>query len=271
MQYLRVHYIINIMDRFYFKNKNGVITLHSRLFDENGFEKHCFTTKAGGVSTGHLASTNLSFSREGYENVVENYRRVTDAVGIDMGAMALTCQEHTDIVRVIDEGYKNCGFYISDSAVDGYVTAEKNIALCVFVADCVPVLLADPKKQVVSAVHSGWRGTRAKITQNAIKLMCDKFGSHEKDIIAAIGPCINACCYEVGRDVYDEFGAPEFFTPRGDKFMLDLVGANISVLKEAGLTQIDASYECTMCKHDLYYSHRYTKGKRGNMAAIIQI
>ena len=259
------------MERFYFKEKNGVVTLHSRLFDEHGFEKHCFTTKIGGVSEGHLASTNLSFSRECRENVVENYRRVTNAVGIDMGAMALTCQEHTDIVRIIDESYKNCGFYISERAVDGFVTGEEGVALCVFVADCVPVLIADPKKRVVSAVHSGWRGTKAKITQNAIKLMCENFGSKKEDIIAAIGPCINACCYEVGRDVYDEFGVPEYFTPRGDKFMLDLVKANIAVLNEAGVTQVDACYECTMCKHDLYYSHRFTKGKRGNMAAIIQI
>ena len=265
-------YIINIMDRFYFKNKNGVITLHSKVLDEAGFEKHCFTTRLGGVSEGHLAATNLSFSRECHGNVTENYRRVTDAAGIDMSAMALTCQEHTDIVRKIGSEYKNCGFYISDTAVDGYVTAERGIALVVFVADCVPVLIADPKKQVVAAVHSGWRGTKAKITQNAVKMMVREYGSDPQDIVAAIGPCIGGCCYEVGRDVYDGFGVPEYFTPKADgKFMLDLVKANTAVLNEIGVQRVESANECTMCKHELYYSHRYTKGKRGNMAAMIQI
>ncbi len=259
------------MNNFYFKNTNGVVTLHSKLLDESGFKKHCFTTKLGGVSEGYLASTNLSFSRENRENVLENYRRVTTAVGIDMSAMALTCQEHTDIVREIDAGYKDCGFYISDTAVDGYITNQKDICLCVFVADCVPVLIADPKSRAVAAVHSGWRGTSMGITKNAVQLMCEKYGSNPKDMVAAIGPCINKCCYEVGQDVYEQFGRPKFFTPRGDKFMLDLVGANIAVLNEAGVTKVDACYECTYCKSDLYYSHRATNGKRGNMAAMIEI
>ena len=259
------------MDNFYFKNKNGVITLHSKLLDGAGFEKHCFTTKHGGVSEGFLASTNLSFSRECRENVIENYRRVTNAAGIDMGAMALTCQEHTDVVREIDASYKNCGFYISDTAVDGYVTNQTDICLCVFVADCVPVLIADPKKRAVAAVHSGWRGTSKGITKNAVELMQKKYGSNPKDLVAAIGPCINKCCYEVGYDVYEQFAKPEFFTPRGDKFMLNLTGANIAVLNEAGVTKVDACYECTYCKSDLYYSHRATNGKRGNMAAMIEI
>lgn len=260
-----------IMDRFYFKNTNGTITLHSRLFDSEGFEKHCFTTKKGGVSEGYLAETNLSFSREDKDRVLENYRRVTDAAGIDMGTMVLTCQEHTDTVRVIDESYKNCGFYISDTAVDGYVTNVDGACLCVFVADCVPVLIADPVKRAVAAVHSGWRGTAAGITANAVRLMAENYGSDPKTLIAAIGPCIGGCCYEVGHDVYEQFGHPEFFTPRGDKFMLDLVAANTAVLKAAGLERIDACRECTMCKSDLYYSHRATKGKRGNMAAMIQL
>ncbi len=259
------------MKNFYFKNTNGVVTLHSSLLDDAGFEKHCFTTKLGGVSEGHLAQTNLSFSREEKDKVLENYRRVTDAVGIDMGAMALTCQEHTDIVREIGKEYKDCGFYISESAVDGYITNQKGICLCVFVADCVPVLIADPKNRAVAAVHSGWRGTAKGITKNAVKMMQSKYGSDPADLVAAIGPCISKCCYEVGQDVYEQFGRPEFFTPRGDKYMLDLVGANIAVLNEAGVRQVDACCECTFCKSDLYYSHRATNGKRGNMAAMIEI
>lgn len=260
------------MNDFYFKNKNSVVTLHCKALDGAGFEKHCFTTRLGGVSEGHLYATNLSFSRECYENVAENYRRVTDAVGIDTSAMALTNQEHTDIVKEIDASFKNCGFYISDEPVDGFVTNTKGIALCVFVADCVPILLADKKTGAVAAVHSGWRGTKAKISQNALALMKERYGTDPRDVIAAIGPCIGGCCYEVGRDVYDGFGVPGYFTPKADgKFLLDLNHANTAVLSEAGVREIYCSHECTMCKNDLYYSHRFTKGKRGNMAAIIEI
>ncbi len=259
------------MDDFYFKNTNGVITLHSKALDSAGFKKHCFTTKKGGCSKGYLAQTNLSFSRECEENVKENFSRVSDAVGFSKKAYALTNQQHTDIVDIIENDKADCGFYISKTAVDGYVTNQKDICLCVFVADCVPIILADTKNRVAACVHSGWRGTAKKISQNALTLMSKNYGTKPGDVIAAIGPCISKCCYEVGRDVYDEFGVSEVFTPRGDKFMLDLVFANTAVLKDAGVKKIDACFECTYCKSDLYYSHRATDGKRGNMAAMIEL
>ena len=213
-------------DSFYFDNTNGVKTLRCRALDEIGFKKHCFTTRAGGVSRGYLSETNLSFSREARENVLENYRR-----------------------------------------------------LVIFVADCVPVIIADPQKKAAACVHSGWRGTALGITAAAVRKLMQNYGCDPRDMTAAVGPCIGACCYEVGQDVFDGFTARDlslsrFFEKKtGGKYMLDLNGANRAVLESAGLLpeNIHLSCECTYCNSDIYYSHRATNGKRGNMAAMVEI
>ena len=265
-------------DSFYCDNTNGVKTLRCRALYDAGFEKHCFTTRIGGISRGFLAETNLSFSREERSTVLENYRRVFAAVGFS-GDIVLSNQEHTDNVMTVDSGFKNRGFVICNDAVDGFVTNERDLCLATFVADCVPVIIADPVNTAVACVHSGWRGTAKHITARAVEKMIENYNSIPKNLIAAIGPCIGACCYEVGRDVFDGFtetdvGFARFFEekPNG-KYMLDLNGANRAVLEGAGLCpeNIHVSYECTCCNSELYYSHRATKGKRGNMAALIEI
>lgn len=213
---------------------------------------------------------NLSFSKEAPENVYENYRRIAKACSFS-GNFVLTRQEHTDIVNVCE--YAD-GFVTHNDAVDGLVTNKENITLTVFVADCVPILIADPVTRSVSAVHSGWRGTAKKISLKAIKLMTEKYNAKPCNLVALIGPCISKCCYEVGQDVFDGFNAPEFFTKKPDgKYMLDLKGANKKVLMDAGIKEqnIHVTEECTFCKSDLYYSHRASKGLRGNFAAMIEI
>lgn len=249
--------------------------MRCKALDNAGFKKHCFTTREGGVSTGYLAKTNLSFSREDRQTVEQNYRIIANTVGFS-GVFALTNQEHTDTVKMIDSGENE--FITSDGAVDGYITNKSGVCLVVFVADCVPVIIADIKKRAVACVHSGWRGTAKQITRNAIEMMACEYGTDPSDLICAIGPCIGKCCYEVGQDVYDEFSKTAdatlvFDKKENGKYMLDLVTANRLVLKEAGVPSdnIYASNECTFCKSDLYYSHRATKGKRGNMAAMIEI
>lgn len=265
-----------MINNFYFDNKNGVVTLHCKALDEIGFNKHCFTTRLGGVSSGYLSSMNLSFSREDRKTVLENYRRIKEAVGFS-GTFALTDQQHTDTVMRVDKVQN--GFEVVGKAVDGLVTNVLGITLTVFVADCVPVIIADPVTRAVACVHSGWRGTAAMITSKAVSKMVSEYGSDPKTLVAAIGPCIGECCYEVGHDVLDGFceinpNAQTFFKPKPDgKFMLDLNGANRAVLEMAGLLKdnIHVSNECTCCKNELYFSHRATKGKRGNLAAMIEI
>lgn len=265
-------------DSFYFDNSNGVKTLRCRALDDIGFEKHCFTTRIGGVSRGYLSETNLSFSREARENVQENYRRVFEAAGFS-GSAVLSNQQHTDSVLTVDSSHKTGGFWFAEQAVDGFVTNERGLCLVTFVADCVPVIIADPEKRAAACVHSGWRGTALGIAAAAVRKMTENYGCDPCNLTAAVGPCIGACCYEVGQDVFDGFtkNNPEFsrfFEKKtGGKCMLDLNGANRAVLIGAGLMpeNIYLSYECTNCNSDIYYSHRATNGKRGNMAAMVEI
>ncbi len=149
-----------MIDDFYFDNVNGVTLLKCRALDAIGV-KHCFTTRKGGVSEGYLSSLNMSFSRENRDNVLENYRRVFVACGFSGNCM-LSNQEHTDIVKLV--GRIN-GITAEKEACDGFVTGEKNVCLATFVADCVPVLIADRQKRCIASVHSGWRGTKQKITE----------------------------------------------------------------------------------------------------------
>ncbi len=265
------------MSDFYYKNSNGVVTLHCRALDDIAGLAHCFTTRKGGISTGHLASMNLSFSREERSVVEENYRRLCEAEGFCMERMTLTDQTHTTTIRTVDECSAGMGMSkVSDIRdTDGLITSLSKTPLTVFVADCAPILMYDKKTKAVAAVHSGWRGTRGGIAAVALQQMHESFGTLAQDVIAAVGPCIDKCCYEVGEDFKAEWTRPEdeqFFTPlTNQKYLFDLKGANRMVLEKAGVSEIYICKECTCCQSELLFSHRATKGKRGNMAGIIQI
>lgn len=258
---------------FYYKNTSGLITLHCAPLEE--YAEHCFTTRKGGVSTGFLAETNLSFSREDRDTVLENYRRVCAANGFCMERMTLTDQTHTDRVRLVDEATAGMGMSkpsdIKDT--DGLITALPQTPLAVFVADCAPVLMADKVSGAVAAVHSGWKGTLQGIAARALEQMAAAFGTRPENVIAAVGPCIGPCCYEVGQDFKDAFGPewePLFTRKNEEKYHFDLKTANRRVLEQAGVGEIYVTEECTMCHSELLFSHRATAGKRGNMAGIIQ-
>lgn len=260
------------MTSFYYDNQDGFITLKCRALDRLNV-KHCFTTRLGGVSTDDKAYTNMSFSREPYDTVAENYRRAQKSAGFS-GKFALTRQTHTD--RVIYVGDTSEKFYLPDCDTDGLITDRKGLCLCVFTADCTPVLLADKKGRAVSAVHSGWRGTVGNIAVKSAVQMKERFGVQPCDIVAVIGPHINKCCYEVGKDVYDEFVSlgdiySAFLHPRKDRYMLDMGGAVEYSLREYGVSEIYRSNECTYCRNDGYYSHRKTGNARGNTAAMIEL
>ena len=148
--------------------------------------------------------------------------------------------------------------------------------LC-FTADCVPVLLCDPDRHIAAAVHCGWRSTVQDILGEAVKGMVS-LGAEPENIRAAIGPAIGACCFETDDDVpqaietYLSGDTAGLFTRRPDgKTLVDLRAANARRLVQLGLSpeNIDISHECTMCSHDKYWSHRYTKGRRGSQGAVI--
>ena len=237
---------------------------------------HCFTTRFGGVSTGSQSSLNIAFGNgDTMENVEENLRILAKALNFDPEKYVLTRQTHSDIVRIVTEADCN-GFCHRDyPECDALVTNTPGIALLVFTADCTPVLLHDPVTGAVGAAHAGWRGTAQAIGAKAVQAMVDNFGCKPENIRAAIGPNIASCCFETDSDVPEAMVAAfgeevnPFIEKRGAKYHLDLKAINALILRRAGVEHIDISENCTMCEHDRFWSHRYTKGDRGSQGAII--
>ena len=244
--------------------------------------RHAFSTRHGGVSKGDCSTMNLSFNRgDDREAVLKNYQILCSAEGIDTKNLVLSAQTHTNNVIIVTE--KDCGTGITKPSftdVDGLITNCKNVALVTQYADCTPLLFCDPVKEVIATSHAGWRGTTKLIGKVTVEKMVSEFGCNPKDIIAAIGPCIGSCCYEVDDPVYNAFNEIEFLnledflTPKPNgRYMLDLVEANRRILIEVGIEpkNIDISDICTNCNSEHLHSHRATGGKRGNLAAIIQL
>lgn len=271
------------------KSHNLLITTKGKLkyitfpkLSATGVVRHIFSTRLGGVSTDHCATMNLSFNRgEPRENVLENYRILCGAVGIDTNNLVLSHQTHTNNVIYVTEENRGTGITKpSFSDVDGLITDKSGVALVTQYADCTPLLFCDPVKKVIATSHSGWRGTVKQIGKVTVEKMCKQFGCRPEDIVVGIGPCIGDCCYEVDDPVYNEFIKIPFlkidkiFTPKDNgKYMLDLVEANRQILLNSGIKpeNIDLSDICTCCNADEMHSHRATGGKRGNLAAIIEL
>lgn len=237
---------------------------------------HGFTTRLGGVSTGHLASLNIGMHRgDDPRNVEKNFRVLGNAISFDPKNLVLTRQIHADIVRTVTKA-DCCGLDHHDyPECDALITQDPGTALVVFTADCTPILLWDPVTGAVGAAHAGWRGTAADIAGKTVRAMVTEFGCEPQNIHAAIGPNIAQCCFETGREVPDAmtaaFGkdAGAFIRSNGEKYHVNLKEINALALRRAGVTHIEISRECTMCQHDRFWSHRYTWGQRGSQGAII--
>jgi YfiH family protein len=257
---------------------------------------HGFSTRLGGVSelNGEKA-LNLSFMDwDQRGNVEENRRRLQAAVGGRELTLVPMKQIHSDVVRVFHEasGAARKG--------DASTTNRAGILLGVQTADCVPILLVDPKKPAVAAIHAGWKGTLSRITEKTIGRMRMEFGSRPPDLLAAIGPSIGPCCYEVAAEFVSIFtvqfaDAAEYFDearsgeepnplqwlnmmppghqppPKG--VHLDLRKANRSQLLAAGLgaQNIFESNLCTGCRTDLFFSYRKQGPQSGRLMSVIGI
>lgn len=241
---------------------------------------HCFSTRHGGVSTGHLSSLNLGIHRgDVRENVEKNYELLGAAVGFDPETLVFTHQTHTDIVARV--GKEHCGDGLKREVIverDGLVTNEAGVTLIVFSADCTPILLHDPVHRAIGAVHSGWRGTAAGIVKKAVEKMTAEYGTDPKDVQAAIGPCIGKCCFETHGEVPEamlvalgEDAACAITDHHNGKFHVDLKELNRLWLQKAGVQTVDISADCTACQPDRFWSHRIVGNARGSLAAIIRL
>lgn len=239
---------------------------------------HGFSTRRGGVSDGIFATLDLGMDRgDEPARVTENWRRFLGSCGIHQKSFVCGCQVHGNVVHIADRSDLRPAYGKGDmNTCDGYVTGLPDVPLAIFTADCVPVLMEDPKAGVIGAIHCGWRSTVADIEKNAVDAFIS-FGSKPEDIRVAIGPAIDRCCFEVGGEVIDAVHsligdeAKDYYSPRGDKYMLDLRGVvkkrmlMLDILKK----HINIVGNCTMCDPARYFSHRGTKGNRGSLASVI--
>ena len=246
----------------------------------NIWAKHAFTTKLGGVSSGIFSSLNLGLNLgDEPDKVSENYRLLGNVLKIGVDDYVRSKQVHGAAIRVATSADRGALFEAAEYEADGMITCDRGVALIVYAADCVPILLHDPMIGAVGAVHAGWRGTAVNIAGAAVVKMSQTFGCQPSSIKAAIGPSIGVCCYEVGQEVIDMLkgtigdSADACITSRGgnhsEKYMLDLKEANRIMLLEAGLQDISISDECTSCSGTKYWSHRATNGMRGSQCAVI--
>jgi len=263
----------------------GILPMvESPLFQRETGLQHGFSTRKGGVSKEHLASLNLSFSVEdAKENVLENFRRIGERFGKTPEDFVLSKQSHE--TKVLKVGTKDRGKGITKDrdyeGIDALITDEKGIILSCFSADCVPILFYDPIHKAVGACHSGWRGTKGKILQNVVEKMRKHFSSNPAEILIAIGPSICKEQYVVSEDLalsfledYPDLGedtASPIQRISKDKFQLDLWDLNRRIALNCGIKEehISISGYCTMENPELFFSHRYSQGKRGLQGAFI--
>jgi YfiH family protein len=274
----------------------GVRVLQVPAFSGIPWLVHGFSTRPGGVSeiNGEKVLNLGAVEWDTRERVEENKRRFQSALGASDLTLVSLHQIHSDVVRSFDSApARQC-------KGDASATNRAGLLLGVRTADCAPVLVVDPKKRVVAAIHAGWRGTLQRIVTKTIGQMQMEFGSKPQDLLGAIGPTIGGCCYEVGTEVASAFAAKfsnaaEFFDelrtgdepnplqwlnmmppghqPPPNKVLLDLKKANRLQLLEAGLREenIFVSELCTVCDVDRLFSYRKECVRSGRLMSVVGI
>lgn len=256
--------------------KGNQLYLKSDLIEKCGGVNHCFTSRLGGVSQGKITGLNLGFRvDDNPESVKENYRIVAEDIGLNLENMVLAKQTHTDNIRMVTREDSGKGITkISDiEDTDGLLTDEKGIALVVFAADCVPILLYDSKRGVAGAIHAGWRGTVKGIAGKAVEMMKTEYGSSPSDIVVSVGPSIGPCCFEFGKDAEDYFPRKYIKVISDEKRLIDIWSMNKDQLLSCGILKenIDLLGVCTVCNSDKFYSYRTHRENTGRQTAIIEI
>jgi polyphenol oxidase len=244
---------------------------------------HGFTTRAGGVSAAPYDTLNLG-GKWGDEpaHVTENRRRVAEAIG---GRPFVARQVHGTVIRRVRAGDDLDA--VARQEADGLCTDAPGLVLGVFVADCVPVLLADARTGACAAVHAGWRGTVAGILPAAVRTLASEFGARPSDLRVALGPAIGPCCFEVGLEVVDAVVAtiPEarargivLPSPRGraDRAHVDLHAANRLLLERAGvdpaaIDAVDLAVACTHHDRQRFFSFRRDGAATGQQMGVIRL
>lgn len=264
------------------RNNRGVTYLSYPRLEQEASILHGFSTRLGGVSEGYLGSMNLSFSRgDDPEKVLENYRRISEAIGFPVESIVTSDQTHTTNVRCVGKADRGTGVLTPRTFhdIDGLITNEPGVTLATFYADCVPLYFYDPVHKAIGLSHSGWRGTVGNIAKVTVEAMEENYQTVPADLIVAIGPSICQECYEVSEDVIEKFRQaypekmyPSLFYEKADgKYQLNLWEACHQNFLTSGVRAENILFPglCTCCNPEFLYSHRASHGKRGNLAAFL--
>jgi len=271
--------------------------LRSEKLSKLAWLVHAFSTRHGGVSRAYGGSAlNLGFTKHDSRAAVERNRELfLKELGVANGRRSWPLvslrQIHSDLIHQVDRMTEH------PLAGDGLVTDTPEVLLAVQTADCLPIILADRKRHAIGVFHAGWRGTVKRIAEKGVGEMQKYFKSDPRNLVAAIGPGVRGCCYEVGEEVRTKFETQFayanslfrevkesdpvrdkypllFLTARAPghselpvKLFLDLVEANRRQLLDAGVLakNIDTAAPCTACHPDLLFSFRAEKGVTGRM------
>ena len=239
--------------------------------------RHGFTTRAGGVSEPPFASLNLGWKwGDASDRVAENHRRLLAVAGAT--AMFRVVQVHG--VRILRVRAADDPAFVAGQEADGLASSELGLGLSVHVADCTPILMACPETGACAALHAGWRGTVAGMAAAGVRNMVAQFGCRPRDLCVAMGPCIGACCFEVGPEVATAFRAAMpsagengvILSPAGKKDRIDLRRFQRVQLEAAGVPpeSIDASTDCTFCDPRVrFFSFRRAGRATGQLVGFI--
>lgn len=250
------------------------LTSDKRMLGYASFEacsniSHFVTTRLGGVSSGSYGSFNCSpFTGDDPANIRENTKLLLEGMSQRPQWLLIPHQVHRAHVCVADrELLQHTGKELADclEGTDALITDVPGCCIAVSTADCIPVLLYDPRHGAVAAVHAGWRGTVQRIVSHTVERMVETYGTQPSDLIACIGPGISLESFEVGPEVYDTFQAHCFdmdrlavFYPSSGKWHIDLWEANRLQLVGSGVAEenIEIAGICTCQKSDLFFSAR---------------
>jgi len=225
-------------------------------------------TKAGVINAVSLRvkdKPNYFSMRRTQNNVeTENRKEFFHSLGFDPSSVARGEQVHGDNIRFVEHP----GHY---PATDALVTDKRNLLLGISVADCVPILLVDKETQTIASVHAGWRGTAKRIAAKTIEYFMNENHSDPENIFAFIGPSAGICCYEVGKEVVENFPQEHYVNSQGNgKYKLDLKKANFTQLDQSGVParNMEVSEACTICDEN-FHSYRRDGTASGRMLAVI--
>ncbi len=269
---------------WWYEDRNGVTVIRFRHFEKYPDFEYFITTRNSGFSSGVVSSFNIGYQESDVpENVLGNRKLLADSFTIPVGLFVFARQTHGNQIKIVEDSDKEKGLYSKENAIpdtDGFIVSQPGICPVIMIADCVPVIIYDPVKNVAGVFHAGWRGTVKLIAQKGLIKLVTEFGTNPSDVLVSVGPSIGPYCYEVGgeviRAVENVFPGkinnllidkgkmkPHFDLWLANKVQLLQVG-----VKEKNIIICDA---CTYHHPEHFYSSRYSGGITGRMGAGVFI